>query len=257
MNHDYKTKVLAIIEYDGSSFCGWAKQSNKSNTVQSTIELVLKKVFKQKIDVFSCSRTDKNVHACFQCISFSLNFKIVDVLKIQQALNKCLAPNIYIKKMKTVPNNFEVRFDVKTKTYLYIIKQSKENVFLSKYFWLLEKQKFSLFTDIKILQWKKLLLGTHNFKSFINKSGRKKDWKNFFRTINSIKIIKSTQQIKIYINGNGFGHNMVRMLIGILYTYVADNIDLSEIRRMIEEPKTTYNIYIAPASGLYLYRVYY
>ena len=51
-----------LIEYDGTSYVGWQIQK-KGKSIQKTVQSVLKKIFKQKITLFSAGRTDSVVHS--------------------------------------------------------------------------------------------------------------------------------------------------------------------------------------------------
>ena len=51
--------IKLIIEYDGSFYCGFQKQKNeKIETVQDSIEYILKKVLKTNIETIGSGRTD-------------------------------------------------------------------------------------------------------------------------------------------------------------------------------------------------------
>jgi tRNA pseudouridine38-40 synthase len=51
-----------LIEYDGTNFVGWQRQKN-GNSIQGSIEKVLKKLLKQKVILHGSGRTDSGVHA--------------------------------------------------------------------------------------------------------------------------------------------------------------------------------------------------
>ena len=60
------------IQYDGSGYHGWQRQS-RMKSVQQTLEKTLSKVFDQVIEIDGSGRTDAGVHALGQCISFKVN----------------------------------------------------------------------------------------------------------------------------------------------------------------------------------------
>ena len=64
-----------IIEYDGTSFLGWQKQQ-KGLTIQNTIEKILAKVLKEKINLYGSGRTDSGVHALGQSAHFNSKLKL-------------------------------------------------------------------------------------------------------------------------------------------------------------------------------------
>ena len=75
-----------LIEYDGTSYVGWQIQK-KGKSIQKTVQSVLKKIFKQKITLFSAGRTDSGVHAREQSAHFDLKNKIQNTDKIIKSLN--------------------------------------------------------------------------------------------------------------------------------------------------------------------------
>ena len=50
--------IKIIIEYDGSRYKGWQKQTKDVNTVQGRIEDVLNEITGEEIQLIGCGRTD-------------------------------------------------------------------------------------------------------------------------------------------------------------------------------------------------------
>ena len=65
---------LIKIEYVGTNFVGWQSQKN-GKSIQDTIEVALKKIFKTSIRVTGAGRTDKGVHAFSQYANFIVKKK--------------------------------------------------------------------------------------------------------------------------------------------------------------------------------------
>ena len=110
-----------LIEYDGTSYVGW-QIKKKGKSIQKTVQSVLKKIFKQKIILFSAGRTDSGVHAREQSAHFDVKNKIQNIDKINKSLNFFLNnKNISVIKIKNKKNNFHSRYSAKERVYLYII----------------------------------------------------------------------------------------------------------------------------------------
>ena len=62
-------KYALIIEYDGSTFSGWQRQSH-APTVQACVERAVSKVANHEIGVACAGRTDAGVHAIAQVAHF-------------------------------------------------------------------------------------------------------------------------------------------------------------------------------------------
>lgn len=238
---------LVDISYDGSNYHGWAKQKN-NESVQQTIEDSLNRIYQQKINIIGSGRTDTGVHAIHQYFSFCEEQVNLEPKQLIKALNSQLPSDIRINKIKTIFNSFNARYDAKTKTYLYVINIGKFNLFKSKY--LLNYNK-----PIDLVLWKKaikLFIGNHDFLSF-----SKSELSNTNRTISDIKIVKSKDIVKVYITGNGFLRNMVRMIIGSLIDLNEHKKLIADIKRLIDNPKKGSAITLVSPCGLYLFKVIY
>ena len=238
---------LVDISYDGNSYHGWAKQKN-NGSVQQTIEDSLSCIYQQKINIIGSGRTDAGVHAIHQYFSFceqQVNLKPNQLIK---ALNSQLPSSIKINKIKTTNDTFNARLDAKSKTYLYVINIGKFSLFKNKY--LLNYNK-----PIDLVLWKKaikLFVGNHDFLSF-----SKSELSNTNRIISDIKIVKSKDIVKVYITGNGFLRNMVRMIVGSLIDLNENKKSITDIKKLIDNPKKGSAITLASPSGLYLFKVIY
>ena len=62
-------KIALCIEYDGSNYSGWQKQSDV-DSIQGEIEKALESIALEKLDTYASGRTDTGVHALIQMIHF-------------------------------------------------------------------------------------------------------------------------------------------------------------------------------------------
>lgn len=238
----YKLNVC----YDGSFFCGYAKQKGDVLTIQQEIEEKLSIIFSSNINVVASGRTDKYVHALDQTISFKSKTEI-NPENIKKFLNSNLK-NIYIKHIEIKNDNFNARFSIKSKTYMYVINTGEFDLFRQRY-------EYQLNEEINIHKSKEILdlfVGEKNFLSFSTSS-----LENTIRKINRIKIIKKNKKIYIFINGNGFLRNMVRMIVSTIINYCKSIVTYDNILNLFKNPKKGSAIYKAPGCGLYLYKTIY
>ena len=63
------------IEYDGTNFLGWQRQSYSKDTIQGHLEDKLEVLLKEKITLYAAGRTDAGVHAINQIANFKTNQK--------------------------------------------------------------------------------------------------------------------------------------------------------------------------------------
>lgn len=240
-------RYLVNISYDGTEFYGFQKQPNK-RTISNEIEEALTKILNQKTTITGCSRTDKGVHACDYYFHFDTE-KQIETHKLQKSLNSILTDEIYIKNIKQIEENFHARYNVKSKTYKYIINTGEKKPTNRNY--ILEYNKKINKTLLK--KASKHLKGTHNFKSFTSDNEKE----NYIRTINYIKIKEKNELIIIYINANGFLKYMVRNIIGLFLEINEGKKQIKNIQKILESKNRTHLGIKAPSNGLYLEKVYY
>ncbi len=240
-------RYKAIISYDGSKFNGFQKLKTDKNTIQELLEKSLSIIAKKKIFVKGSGRTDKGVHAINQCIHFDMD-KMMTNKHLIFVLNNLVRPYINIKNISIVNKDFHARFNCIEKTYTYIINNSEYDLFKCDYEYYIRKK-----LDIKKMQnTAKIFVGTHNFKNFVCS---KKD--NYNLTINNIKFKIDEKNIKIIFYGKSFYTYMVRNIVGVLIMRGLNKITDEEIIELLNNANKTREIFMAPASGLYLTNIKY
>lgn len=242
--------IKMTVQYDGSNFKGFQRLKDNDNTIQGKIEDVLSKMTGESIEIIGSGRTDMGVHAVGQVINFKTKSN-ESVSKIQKYLYNYLPESIVIKEIEEVDERFHSRYNAKSKTYLYKIDNNKfHNPFNRKYSYHVEKK-----LDLeKMREASEYLIGEHDFSSFASSRSKKK---SHVRTIESISIQQNNDLIEIYISGDGFLYNMVRIIIGTLVDVGLNKISPSEVKEILEAKDRKVGGETAPAKGLFLYRVKY
>lgn len=242
-------RIKAVISYRGCSYFGFQTQNKvEMNSVQDEIEKVLSTIFSCQIDIQASGRTDRGVHALGQVIHFDINQENVDLYKLRYSINCMLPKDIFFKEMKVVDDDFHSRFSAKSKTYSYIINPKERNVILDGLVY-----NFSRCLDLtKIRECMKVFVGTHSFHNFCtNNEG------DYVRTINSFTLEEKDGYYVFKINGNGFRRYMVRMIIGTLIEVGLNNINVEEVKSILDTKENKRVRYKAPSEGLYLVEVNY
>ncbi len=238
------------IAYDGFKYKGWQKQKDTDLTIQGKIEAVLSKMAGEEIQLVGCGRTDSGVHA----ENYIANFHTKCALSTDTILDylyEYLPEDIVIKSIENVAERFHARYNVKSKTYVYKINNTKfRNVFNRKYIYHLA-EKLNL-TEMRNAS--EFLIGSHDFQSFAN--SRNSD-KSTTRTINYINIIENDGLVEIEVNGNGFLWNMVRVIAGTLIEVGKGNLKPIDVEKILNEKKRLEAGPLAQAKGLFLRDVQY
>lgn len=241
-------RYKCTVCYDGSQFHGFQTQDNL-RTVQVEIENALQTIHKKKINIFACSRTDAGVHALGQIFHFDSDIDIPE-WNMQRALNSRITDDIYIKKVEKVSNEFHSRYQVSKKEYHYLIDIGEYNPLLRNYRYFPTYRN----TDIDAMEnASKVFIGTHDFKSFT----KNHQIENTVREIYEISFERIGSLVTIKFVGNGFLHNMIRIIVGMLLEVGWGNCTKEDLEYILMQKDRTLAPKIAPANGLYLYKIYY
>ncbi|CEN23502.1 tRNA pseudouridine(38-40) synthase TruA [Paraclostridium sordellii] len=242
--------IKLTIQYDGSRYKGFQRLKDNENTIQGKIESVLSKMTDEKIEIIGSGRTDMGVHAYNQIANFKTDSNL-SVGQINDYLYRYLPEDIVVKKVEDVDLRFHSRYNAKKKVYLYKIYNEKHHdVFLRKYTNHIENS-----LDIEMMrEASKYLIGEHDFTSFASSKSKKK---SNIRNIYSIDIKKNKELVEIFVEGNGFLYNMVRIIVGALVDVGLHKKSPEDIKKMLELKDRSHASDTAPAKGLYLYYVGY
>ncbi len=240
------------IQYDGTRYKGWQRQKGTEMTIQGKLEKVLSVYAGRELEIQGAGRTDAGVHALEQVanVHFSDEFA-PEPGALKGYLNEYLPEDIRVLSVERAGERFHSRLNARGKRYSYhIIKHDRDCVFQRKYAWKAEN-------DLDIDKMKKAagyLLGSHDFQSFCSRASKKK---STVRTIHSIDIQETEDLIYLIYEGNGFLHNMVRILTGTLVGTGSGKLSPEEIPEILEKRERQYAGETAPARGLFLEKVYY
>lgn len=241
-------RYKCIVSYDGTMFHGFQVQTNL-RTVQEEIENVLKIICKKKITIYPSGRTDTGVHAYGQVFHFDTEIDMPE-RNMQNAINSRLPRDIYIRHVEKVTKDFHARFSSKQKEYHYMIGLDEYNPLRKNYVFYPSYRNFDI---AKMIEASKIFIGEHDFKTFT----KNHKIENTTRIIYSIEFVQTEDTLIIKFKGNGFLHNMVRILVAMLFEVGLNKITKDNLKTILEQKNRVYAPKIAPANGLYLYEVKY
>lgn len=234
------------VSYDGSKLYGF-QRLNGHKTVQGELERVLTKINKTVVVIKGAGRTDRGVHAYDQSVSFDLNVNI-EPNRLVDAINSAIDSSIHVNKAEIVNDEFHARFDVKTKTYEYIINMGEYDPIINDYVYNYNRE-----LNIKLMKRAaKYLVGLHNYEAFT--SGERESYNSI---IYRLSIKKERELLRIRFTGKSFYRYMVRNMVGALILAGTGKMAPFGIREMLDSHTNIYNYVTVPASGLYLLNVKY
>jgi len=237
------------ICYDGTRYRGWQRLSNTDATIQGKLETALSRILGEPIEVSGSGRTDAGVHALGQVANFHCE-STMSAQDILELLRRYLPDDIGIYSCRDVSPRFHARLNAKEKTYIYRIWNSDQPcIFARRYVTVLHDK-----LDIAAMKHAaSLLLGEHDFSAFCGNAKLKKSTVRYIRSIN---ISKQGNEIQLLFTGNGFLHNMVRILTGTLIEVGRGERSPDSIPELFGSKRAEAG-FLAPAQGLCLQEVFY
>lgn len=237
-----KKRVMLIVAYDGTNYCGWQIQPN-GNTIEGELNRALSELLGEKIVVSGASRTDAGVHSCGNVAVFDTTARM-PAEKISYALNQRLPEDIVVQCSQTVPLNFHPRHVKSKKTYEYRILNREfrdPNRRLDSYFCYRHLDVHAMHEAAGYL------VGEHDFKSFCSIHAQVE---TTVRRIYALTVDKKEDIITIRITGNGFLYNMVRIIAGTLIRVGTGEYKPEQIPEILAAKDREMAGPTAPAHGL-------
>ena len=237
------------ICYDGTRYRGWQRLPGKDDTIQGKLETALSRILEEPIEISGSGRTDAGVHARGQVANFHCE-SALPAKEILENLRRYLPEDIGIYSCKDVSERFHARLNAKEKTYLYRIWNSEMPCVFERRFVAVMPESLDL---CAMEQAARHLLGQHDFAAFC---GNAKMKKSTVRYIRRITITRHGEELRMEFTGNGFLHNMVRILVGTLVEVGRGERTPDSIPKLFGGKRAEAG-FLAPAQGLCLMEVFY
>ena len=235
--------------YDGTRYNGWQRQKVHDNTIQGKIETALSRILGEPIEISASGRTDTGVHARGQVANFHTESRM-DCEEILEELRRYLPEDIGVYSCREVSPRFHSRLNALEKTYQYRVWNSWMPCVFDRRF----VAEFPEELDVDAMQEAALLLlGTHDFSAFC---ANRKMKKSTVRTIKAFTVERVGEEIRFTVTGNGFLHNMVRILVGTLIEVGRGERNLESIPELFGGKREQAG-FLAPGKGLCLMEVRY
>lgn len=222
------THVLKV-EYDGTHYAGWQRQSN-GMSVQQTIEDALKKLTGNEIPIIGSGRTDAGVHARGQVAHFKVPIEIFSIPhdKIVRAINSRLPKDIRVLEHSIPQGDFHCTRDAMYREYSYAVSQV-EHVF-QRYFTTYYPYPLD---ESRLLSSGSIFFGEHDFTSF---SKNNPSTKSYVCNVTKCEWRKSGDIFILHIGANRFVYAMVRSIVGAMLEYARGTISKEELIRLLNHP---------------------
>ena len=234
--------VKLIVEYEGTGFHGWQRQSADTRTVESTLSNAIYALTGERPTLIAAGRTDAGVHALGQCVNFVLE-KPFPVEQLPGALNARLPDDVVVRIAEQVGDAFHARYSAASRTYAYRIRPlARRLAYERQYAWGLASG-----LDLEAMRRAAaLLVGTHDFGAF-GRSPRAGG--HTVRTVFSASVEQADGEVVITVVANAFLYGMMRAITGGLVEVGLGRKPVEWITEVLNRVDGT-RVKPAPAQGL-------
>jgi tRNA pseudouridine38-40 synthase len=238
------------LEYDGTPFSGWQRQSERPS-VQQALEEAILGFSGESVTTQAAGRTDAGVHALGQVAHFDLA-KAWDPFRVREALNYHLRPApVAVIAAEAVDDAFQARFSAKARHYEYrILNRRAPPVIERNHVWHVPME-----LDAEAMnEAAGSILGLHDFTTFRSAECQAK---SPLRTLDAFSVRRVNEHILVTASARSFLHHQVRSMVGSLKLVGEGKWQPEKLRAVLDARDRSQCGAMAPSSGLYFTHVDY
>jgi tRNA pseudouridine38-40 synthase len=241
-------RFKVFIEYAGTKYSGWQIQNN-ARTIQGELTRVIAEVTGQRqFELYGSGRTDAGVHALEQVAHLDF-ITSIPAETLRRRANDALPSDIHILKMELALRKFHARHDAVSRSYLYQISR-RRTAFAKNFVWWVRDD-----LDLaKMRSAAEQFSGMKDFRSFTDDSA---DEKSTVVAIERIEVAEDGDLVVVRVEGSHFLWKMVRRMVGVMVDVGVGGTTVEQASMFLREDSDIPAKLTAPASGLFLERVYY
>lgn len=242
-------RIALGLEYDGSPYSGWQAQA-QARGLQTAVEAALSFVADHPVNALAAGRTDAGVHATMQVVHFDSTAARSERGWVMGA-NTNLPEHISALWAREVPDDFNARYSALARSYRYVIlnRLARPGLLRERVAWVRET-----LDAVRMHEAAQSLIGEHDFSSF---RAAECQSPTPMRRMMRIVVTRCEEYVTIDVTANAFLHHMVRNIAGVLIAVGRGQAPLDWPLQVLNARDRTAGGITAPASGLYLFGVYY
>ncbi|HET7649129.1 MAG TPA: tRNA pseudouridine(38-40) synthase TruA [Gammaproteobacteria bacterium] len=231
------------VEYDGTAFMGWQRQSHAGRTVQACLEEALTTVAAHSVEVTCAGRTDAGVHASGQVVHFDTD-AVRELRSWLLGVNSNLPDDVAVTWVKPVTPDFHARFQAQARHYRYSILNRTTRPALDREQVTWTHRPLDHESMQSAAQY---LLGKHDFSAF---RAVECQARSPVRTLHRLRVTRQGELIHIDVVADGFLHHMVRNIAGVLMAIGAEKQPVEWARQVLAGRDRRLGGITAPPQGL-------
>jgi tRNA pseudouridine38-40 synthase len=246
-------RIAIGLEYDGTDFVGWQIQ-REGRSIEGTLAAAVQAVADEPVVIHGAGRTDAGVHAEQQVAHFDTAARRAERQWLL-GINSHLPPDVAIRWVREVPENFDARRSALRRRYRYSILQQPTRPALARrqVWWIREPLDAAAMTAAS-LHW----LGEHDFSAFRAAGCQAKSpMRRLFAVRIARAIVADGASWALEFTANAFLQHMVRNLVGTLVEIGRGDLEPARAKDLLASRDRTQAGVAAPPGGLTLVGVLY
>jgi tRNA pseudouridine38-40 synthase len=242
-------RIAVGIEYDGSAFCGWQTQPSGCS-VQNAFERSLAVIAGVPVKSVCAGRTDAGVHALGQVAHFDVQVGR-PLSAWVRGVNTHLPKGVAVTWAREVDESFQARYSALSRTYRYLLlnRPERPGLYCGRVGWYHHVLDLDAMRDAA-----RCLIGEHDFSAFRSAECQAR---SAIRTLHGVAIHREGSLLTMDFCGNGFLHNMVRIIVGCLVDVGSGRRPASWLADVRDSRDRSTAACTAESAGLYLAGVTY
>jgi tRNA pseudouridine38-40 synthase len=238
------------IEYAGTRYSGWQIQKN-ARTVAGELDRAVRSVTgRRDFELYGSGRTDAGVHAAAQVAHLDVSTTLA-ADQLRHRLNDDLPADINVLAIERVPHRFHARHDAVGRRYVYQIAR-RRTAFAKPYVWWVKEP-----LDLERMRAAaRGFVGIRDFQSFAARDDDEVE-RSTLVLVDRLDVLDRGDLILVAIEGSHFLWKMVRRIVGVLVEVGRGGLAPDAVAAFLHESSGAPARLTAPASGLFLERVYY
>jgi tRNA pseudouridine38-40 synthase len=242
-----KTRVKLVVEYAGTKYSGWQVQQN-ARTVQGELNRALGIATGGPAEVHGSGRTDAGVHAMGQVAHADVPARM-PLEPLRRRINDELPADINVVAMSAAPPRFHARHDAVARSYIYQVARRRTAFAKPFVWWVKEELDLAPMREVAAAY-----AGFHDFRSFTDDDPAQKSTEVQLEVVD---FFEDEDLLVVHLEGSHFLWKMVRRVVGVLVAVGRGELPPADAVRLLDEPSPRVAQLTAPASGLFLERVFY
>jgi tRNA pseudouridine38-40 synthase len=241
-------RLKVTLEYAGTRYSGWQVQQN-ARTVAGEVERAIHEATgADRFELYGSGRTDAGVHALGQVAHLDIRTQVPPET-LRRRINDALPADINVLRIEPAAPRFHARHDAVARSYIYQVAR-RRTAFAKPYVWWVKEDCDAE----RMRQAARAFVGFHDFRAF---SDDDPSSKSTTVHLEAFDVHEDEDLLVLHVEASHFLWKMVRRLVGVLVEVGRGQIAAAETAKLFEADPRTVAPLTAPASGLFLERVYY